>query len=976
VRSDLTLEQSVFLGTTGASGTNNSVVQIIEWKGLTVSNTVFADYGQRAELYGKLGLSAPYSWINIGNAAVVDSDSPRREAVIRNVFLDEGGFLGLSSTPYRFEPASAPIDLLYVSGLFANVSNLQSYGNYLYGVQRVLIEDSHYGWSHNADAAIILLGVENAILDQVECVDSANRIRADAATQKMTVINSVYTYLDSQSPATRVITTATLDEDPVQYVDQQFNSLLGRDPDAAAHFYWSDRLLQCADSAVCVEAERAALGAYLATTPQEKFAISGRIVGEDGTGMPGVTVALGGAQNVTTETDADGEYRFSNLPTSGNYSVTASRSHYTLNPPSFQIVTPAADQIFNSTATFNHLAITGQVADGTGNPLAAVTVTLSGSQSLTTTTGADGTYSFANLPAGGNYIVEARKTSYSFSPANQAFNDLVANQTQNFTGAFVTYSIGGILVGPNNNPISGATVSLSGSQSRTTTSNSGGEFSFANVPSEGDYTVTLTLIGYSFDPSPLTYNSLAANQYRAYIGNYTTYLLRGHVTLAGGEPLSGATITLSGSQSGAGTTDADGNYSFTVPAEGSYTITPATTNYVFSPASMTFGDLAANQQADFTGTLQQLLEFTTDSYSVSEGARRITVTVKRTGDTSRAAEVVYSAIDGSAQQRSDVIPIIGRLNFEPNETSKTFVILITDDSYLEGDETLTLVLSNPVGGTLGSNSMSTLTLVDNDASDGPDNPIDTPEFFVRQQYRDFLNRPADAEGLDFWSKQITDCRTDAACIADRRVNVSAAFFLSIEFQQTGYLVYRLYKSAYARPPKHIEEFLLDTRTIGAGVVVNSPGWQELLDANKSAFLEEFVRRAEFNEAYPPNLTPSQFVNQLNSTAGGVLSASDIVAAVEEFAGTPSSENPIARFRVLLRVAENQNFSQRELNPAFVLMQYFGYLQRNPSDSPNTNLDGYNFWLTKLNEHNGNFIQADMVKSFLLSGEYRGRFGAP
>ena len=84
----------------------------------------------------------------------------------------------------------------------------------------------------------------------------------------------------------------------------------------------------------------------------------------------------------------------------------------------------------------------------------------------------------------------------------------------------------------------------------------------------------------------------------------------------------------------------------------------------------------------------------------------------------------------------------------------------------------------------------------------------------------------------------------------------------------------------------------------------------------------------------------------------------------------------ARVRVLRRVAESQTFSQRELSPAFVLMQYFGYLQRNPYDPPDDNLDGYNFWLNKLNEAGGDFRRADMVKSFLVSTEYRARFGAP
>ena len=978
VRSGLNLEQSVFLGCTGNSGVKVPVLQNLEWKSIAIADAIFLDYGVRAELYGKLDLASPFSWINIGNAAALASDSPRREVVIRNVFLDEGALNGLSSLPQLYLPTSAPIDLLYISGLYMNVSNLNASGNYLYGLERVLIENSHYGWSHNADSAINLLHVGNAILDQVECGASADRIRADSATGNLTVIDSVYNHLDSLAQTTRVITTNAPDEDPVQYVRQQFSSRVGYEPDAAAHFYWSDQILQCGDNIQCADAKRAALGGYLATAPQEKFGVSGRIVDEHGAGMAGVTVVLGGSQNVTTETDAGGLYQFSNLPTSGVYTVIPSRRHYTLTPTSYEIVTPAADQVFNSAATFNYHAISGRVVDAAGNALAEVTVTLSGSQSMTSTTGADGEYLFEGLPAGGNYTVRPAKTSYAFSPGNQTFNDLDADQTRNFSGNFVTYTIAGILVGINNNPIEGATVTLSGSEVRTTSSNSAGEFSFADVPSEGNYTVTPTLISYSFNPSSATYSSLAANQNHPYVGAYTTHSISGRVTQSSGIALSGATVTLSGYASGSTTTDPSGNYNFPeLPRGGDYTLTVSKAHWTFSEPSRTFNNLTSDQIADFEGSAQTVLEFSAASYSVTEGTRTITVTVDRNGDTSGATEVTYSAIDGSAQQRSDVIPVIGRLRFEPGETSKSFIIFITDDAHVEGVESMTLELGDLVGGILGNNSTATLTIADNDNSaTTASNPIDDAQFFVRQHYRDFLNRRADAAGLAFWSNQILSCGTDAACLADRRMNVSAAFFLSIEFQQTGFLVYRLYKASFALPPEHLNEFLLDTRTIAQGVVVNDPGWEELLEANKATFIERFVARPQFSEAYPLDLTPDEFVNQLNSRAGSPLSASEIASASEEFAGAATSDALAARARVLRRVAESQTFSQRELNPAFVLMQYFGYLQRNPYEAPDTNLDGYNFWLHKLDEFGGDFRRAEMVKSFLVSGEYRARFGAP
>ena len=190
---------------------------------------------------------------------------------------------------------------------------------------------------------------------------------------------------------------------------------------------------------------------------------------------------MSGSQNLATETDASGRYRFSNLPTSGVYTVTPSRTHYTLDPASYEIVTPASDQTFNCAATLNHHDIRGVVTVNTGQPLVDATVTLSGSQNMTATTAANGEYSFEHLPAGGNYSITPRMTSYAFNPATRTFTDLDSDQSQNFAGTFVTYTIAGILVDMNNSPISKATVTLSGSQNRVATSDGAGRFSFTGV---------------------------------------------------------------------------------------------------------------------------------------------------------------------------------------------------------------------------------------------------------------------------------------------------------------------------------------------------------------------------------------------------------------------------------------------------------------------------------------------------------------
>src|SRR5213595_224903 len=98
------------------------------------------------------------------------------------------------------------------------------------------------------------------------------------------------------------------------------------------------------------------------------------------------------------------------------------------------------------------------------------------------------------------------------------------------------------------------------------------------------------------------------------------------------------------------------------------------------------------------------------------------------------------------------------------------------------------------------------------------------------------------------------------------------------------------------------------------------------------------------------------------------------AVINELGSAKTTGDIAARARALRRVAENSTLAQQEFNRALVLMQYLGYLRRNPNDAPDTNFDGYNFWLNKLNQFNGDFVQAEMVRAFIGSIEYRRRFG--
>jgi hypothetical protein len=153
--------------------------------------------------------------------------------------------------------------------------------------------------------------------------------------------------------------------------------------------------------------------------------------------------------------------------------------------------------------------------------------------------------------------------------------------------------------------------------------------------------------------------------------------------------------------------------------------------------------------------------------------------------------------------------------------------------------------------------------------------------------------------------------------------------------------------------------------------VGNPGWEQLLENNKRSFADRFVQRARFTaqDAFPLSLTASQFVDKLNTNAGGVLLPADRIQLINEL-----STGMKTRAQVVRTIAEDSDLVISERNQAFVLMQYFGYLRRNPNDLPDSNYTGYEFWLNKLNQHAGNFVEAEMVKSFIVSGEYNQRVG--
>jgi hypothetical protein len=381
-----------------------------------------------------------------------------------------------------------------------------------------------------------------------------------------------------------------------------------------------------------------------------------------------------------------------------------------------------------------------------------------------------------------------------------------------------------------------------------------------------------------------------------------------------------------------------------------------------------------------------IVQFSPSNFTVTEDCTFVTITVVRSGDPSAPVTVHYASNPIQASDRSDYTTAIGTLRFASGDTTKSFALLISEDSLAEGTEMLNINLSNPTGGAqLGAASTATVAITDDgDTGSGP-NAIDDPATFVCQHYHDFLARQADTAGQTFWTNEITSCGTNQACLTEKRASVSAAFFLSIEFQKTGYFVMRTYKTAFGNQPGNprYDTFMEEMGDVNRGVVVGQGNWEAQLEANQQAYAQAFVSRSDFMASYPPGQSAAQYVDALFQSAGVTPSTAERQAAMNAY----GSGDTNGRTSALRSIVESDSIYNAFYNPAFVLLEYFGYLRRNPNDAPDNNFQGYNFWLAKMDSFTqpGENVRdeqvalrrvrrAEMVTAFITSGEYRQRFG--
>jgi hypothetical protein len=536
-------------------------------------------------------------------------------------------------------------------------------------------------------------------------------------------------------------------------------------------------------------------------------------------------------------------------------------------------------------------------------------------------------------------------------------------QTYSISGR-VTDRIGGT------NGISGATVTLSGTRTGVTTTDANGNYSFTDLPAGGNYTLSPSKAGQYISYGDVVNNLSGNRTVNLSLEAYVTVNLR--VTDAAGKGVGDVEIKINNFSFSLLRTNSSGTgiLSITIAMTSSVdpfiTLTPSKPGYIFSPPSVTFNINSGNQDVHFIASVANTpvtsLQFGAPSFVAGEGDGSATISVTRTGDTSTAASVNYFTGDaGVATQKSDYTMATGTLQFAPGETSKTFRVLITDNAYVQGIHTLFLQLANAKGGAvLGSPTFVTLSIIDNDFATPTTNPLDNPRAFVRQHYYDFLNRLPDQGGLNYWTEQIAGNSSsnapapcpagDRVCENNRRINVSAAFFVENEFQQTGYVIYRLNRAALGMIPDY-SHFMVERNNLTAGPQLQ----QSTLD-----YVNGFVQGGAFKQFYPDSMTPAQFVNKLFDTAGLSPFTEERQQKIQDMTTGGKS-----RAQVLLEVIELPAFKQKEYNPAFVLMQYYGFLRRDPDP------EGYRFWLDVLNSRAQNNYRA-MVCAFLTSTEYQQR----
>lgn len=728
---------------------------------------------------------------------------------------------------------------------------------------------------------------------------------------------------------------------------------------------------------------------------RQTYTISGHVATDSGS----ATLTLSGSQSGSTNVDNLGNYKFKNLIAGGTYTVTPSIGapyQYVFSPASQTFSNLSGDQVADFTVSKKTYNVSGYIRDSSGKGLAGVRVMPDLGSATFVTSDANGFY-VLNLPAGQYYYVSASHPDYILQPGPYRIDALSKDETANFTATRL-YDISGRVTDQAGNGMSGLTVQLAGGlYSDSVTTDSNGNYRIRQRPEGQNYIIKAW---GSFKTVVSPNSAVVMNLSSAETVNFVarsvtqTHSIGGRVFDASGSPLRGIRVDVGGSVTGATLTNENGNYSFSSFEQGgNYTITPSSQNHNFTPNWRSFSSLNQDQAADFTeqtATQEGWLVSTLASNQIetktwtSQGRTYAYVKLFFPDTGYRIADWGYPVGAGSDVS---VNALLERFTGPSGQAVKTTAQIYDLGPLAPGNYTFTFKNSGTVV------KAQPFTVV---STPPPANPIDEAREFVRWQYKDFLGREPDGPGWDHWTAEITQCSNDpskrlageseAQCIVRKRANTSAAFFFSPEFQNTGSFVLRVYRGSLGRMPyfggsipadNTRDEFTRDHAKVSAGIVVNNQLEPAKINANKQAFVNEFVTRPEFLAIYG-SLNNEQYVDKLFQTTGIAPESFERQQLIDGLAaGTETKASVLFKIvdgtmvhgGLTFQTRYGGLFYQQQFKPNFVQMEYFGYLKRDPDEA------GYAFWLGKLNTF-GSWLDAQMVMAFVQSPEYRARFGQP
>jgi hypothetical protein len=239
------------------------------------------------------------------------------------------------------------------------------------------------------------------------------------------------------------------------------------------------------------------------------------------------------------------------------------------------------------------------------------------------------------------------------------------------------------------------------------------------------------------------------------------------------------------------------------------------------------------------------------------------------------------------------------------------------------------------------------------------NPVDDYHFFLTQHFADLLGRQPDQETFEKLSAQFSQCGSRADCLRARRLDVATALLTQNELPTTGLFLHALYSVGLGRRP-HLTEYESDRKEIR--------NYNGGIEEARLALVKAFVQRTEFDKKYPKTLNKAEFVDRILSSVSQSTDL-DLKNQREALIGLSDGTNA-GRAAILAAISGQSNVLDSQYNQAFVLVQYFGYLRRDPDDS------GFNFWVNVLKSKplRDPDSARSMICAFLTSTEYQNRFG--